>query len=405
MRAISRMMKTGIALAFGLLVSAMLATAQSTGDLTKEMHHTYPFEKTGRVSVENINGDLRITGWDRPEVKLDVIISADTQAQLDEVTVDIDAYKTRIYIETRYPNRRGDDRSRGKRPARVDYTLMVPQSALIDGVKLINGSIYLKGVEGEISLSSVNGDIRAEGLINEGRISTVNGDMDLAWTRLNRTTPVDVHSVNGRIRLTIPSDANARISANTVHGSISNDLGLPVKRGRWVGNALAGRLGAGEGHIDLGNVNGSITVRLADDGRAKSSVENLDREDKGKRSWRDDDNDNDHDNDDDDDDGGGSWNSKNSVTPFAHRRGNSVVDPASDFSNIVDTVIRSVNGHQHVKVEHRIIMNQIKRDLHKSMQEAQREMARAMRELDRMRLDWDRTDWRRSRLNHKGHKE
>ena len=198
-----------------------------------------------------------------------------------------------MYIETRYPDRWSDgrnNRDRYDRPARVDYTLTVPRSVNLDEIKLINGNLDLKDVSGEVHTTTVNGQIRAENLEGEVRISTVNGDMELSILHLSRTNPVEISSVNGRVRLTIPSDANARISANTVHGRISNDFDLPVNKGRFVGRKLSGRIGDGDGRVDLGNVNGAITIRQANDGRTKSPVENLLRETKS-RSRRDNDDD------------------------------------------------------------------------------------------------------------------
>ena len=98
---------------------------------------------------------------------------------------------------------------------------------------------------------------------------------------------------------------HARVNTNTVHGRISNDFELPVNKGRFVGRNLSGRIGDGDGRIALSNVNGAITIRRANDGRAESPVENLLRETKSRSRWDDDDWDEDTDDDDDDDD---DWN-------------------------------------------------------------------------------------------------
>jgi hypothetical protein len=88
---------------------------------------------------------------------------------------------------------------------------------------------------------------------------------------------------------------HARVNTNTVHGRISNDFELPVNKGRFVGRNLSGRIGDGDGRIALSNVNGAITIRRANDGRAESPVENLLRETKSRSRW-------DEGTDDDDDD-------------------------------------------------------------------------------------------------------
>jgi hypothetical protein len=84
-----------------------------------------------------------------------------------------------------------------------------------------------------------------------------------------------LNSVNGNITLTIPSDANAQLRAGTLHGAISNEFGLPVNDGRYIGYELNGQLGAGGPRIKLGNVNGAITIKHAGDGRPVSQATSL----------------------------------------------------------------------------------------------------------------------------------
>ena len=115
--------------------------------------------------------------------------------------------------------------------------------------------------------------------------------------RLNESRAISLASVNGPVLLTIPSDSNAELKAGTVHGGIANDFGLPVRRGDYVGRDLAGHLGQGGARIKLGNVNGSITIKHAPDGRPLSPVMNLLAE-KIKDKDKDDDDDDDCDADD-----------------------------------------------------------------------------------------------------------
>lgn len=54
------------------------------GALTEEFHQTYALTADGRIELDNINGSVHITSWDRNEVKVDAIKSADTKERLDE---------------------------------------------------------------------------------------------------------------------------------------------------------------------------------------------------------------------------------------------------------------------------------------------------------------------------------
>lgn len=406
--------------------------AQRRGDFTREIHETYPFEPGGRISLENINGNVDITAWDRNEVKLDVYISAYSQERLDAVNIDIDARASRLYVETRYPDRWSNDwssRDRYDRPARVDYTLTVPATVDLDKIELINGNLELKDVAGELNLSSVNGNIRAENLQGDLDISTVNGDMDLTVLQVDRSNPVKVSSVNGRIRLTIPSDSDARIKADTVHGRISNDFDLPVNRGRYVGRKLSGRIGEGAGRIDLNNVNGTISLRRANDGRTVNQVENLLKESSSRRSrsngdrnWNDNDdgddddddwnwNWNDNDDGDDDDDGDNDddwdWNDDDDGDDddddWSYRSsrrhqddfdelGTAIEDVQAFVMDIIGTTMHAID--EDVEIEHRRNVqyekNEIKRDIEEGIREARREIKQAMREVRREVKEWKR---------------
>jgi DUF4097 and DUF4098 domain-containing protein YvlB len=92
---------------------------------------------------------------------------------------------------------------------------------------------------------------------------------------LDEAHPISLGSVNGSVTLVIPSDSNASVRAGTVHGGITNDFGLNVKHGEYVGHSLDGQIGKGGARIKLGNVNGGIMLNHAQDGRTLSPATSL----------------------------------------------------------------------------------------------------------------------------------
>jgi len=249
------------------------------GAFTEEFHQTYALNADGRVELENINGAVHISTWDQNEVKVDAVKYADVKERLDEARIEIDSDKDHLSIRTRY---RDHDLSfsLGSRnnPASVEYTLTVPRTARLDEVKLINGSLDVTGVSGEVRASCINGRLEAHNLSGRAELSTINGHLDARFDQLSGS-PVELKSVNGSLELTIPSDSKAEIEANTVSGGIENDFGLRVNHHRVVGHDLRGELGNGGPRIKLENVNGRIEIRHASDGRALSPVKDLSRRD------------------------------------------------------------------------------------------------------------------------------
>ena len=268
-------------MAAALLVPGTAAYASDhRGALTEEFHQTYQINPEGRVELQNINGSVHITTWDQNAVKVDAVKSADTKERLDEAKIQVESGNDYVSIETKYP---GHDHTWNwgshNNPASVEYTLTVPRKVRLDEIKLINGSLDIHGVSGEVRASCINGRLEAHELAGRAELSTVNGRLDARFNQLAGKS-VELNSVNGGVELTIPSDANAEVEASTVSGGIDNDFGLRVNHHQFVGHDLHGELGNGGTHIRLSDVNGRIEIRHAQDGHAMSPAKDRGGHDK-----------------------------------------------------------------------------------------------------------------------------
>jgi hypothetical protein len=231
-------------------------------ELTETFSQTYPISPTGRVSVANINGDVHINVSDQGFVKVDAVKRAYSQERLSEVTVDVQNTADSVKIRTKYPDDHNySGRNRGDSWASVEYTLTIPRRARVDGAELVNGSLDINGVQGDVQASLVNGTVKASGLGGEVKFSTVNGGVEANVAALDGAKSVTVSSVNGPITLVVPSGASADVRASTLHGAITNDFGLNVDDGQFVGHNLNGQIGSGGARIRLTNVNGSIAIK------------------------------------------------------------------------------------------------------------------------------------------------
>jgi hypothetical protein len=259
-----------------LLVLAFAAHASDhRGALSEEFHQTYALTPDGRIELDNINGPVHISSWDQNQVKVDAVKYADTKERLDEAKIEIDARNDSISIRTKYPDHNQSwNWGSHNNPATVEYTLTVPRTARLDEIKLINGSLDVTGMSGEVNASCINGRLEAHDLSGRARLSTINGRLDARFGQL-ASNSVELNSVNGSVELTIPSDSKAELEADTVSGGIDNDFGLHVNHHNFVGHDLRGELGSGGAHISLKNVNGRIEIRHAQDGRAMSPVKDL----------------------------------------------------------------------------------------------------------------------------------
>lgn len=253
---------------YGVLLGTVMAftlSAVAHAEVREEFHHSYSLASNGRLSLSNINGNVVITAWDRNEVKVDAVKHASTQEKLNEAQIVVDSRSDSIDIQTKYPQRETN-----RNPASVEYTITVPRHVRVNDVKLVNGSLKLDGMDGEVSAKTVNGTVTATRLAGPVEVSTVNGAIDASLEKLSRHN-IHLNSVNGSVTITIPSNADADVSATTMSGHIANDFGLPSKK-QLVGHNLNGRLGRGGTQVSLNNVNGAIAIRHARDGKPLSKA-------------------------------------------------------------------------------------------------------------------------------------
>ncbi len=242
----------------GVIAGALLAllTALPTqAEVRQEFHKTVPLAANGTVSLDNVNGGVEITGWNRNEVQIDAVKTASDQQKLDNLTIDVNAGGNSVEIKTKYPEHLFNNN-----PGSVQYTLHVPEHARIEKINLVNGSLTARKLTGEINANLVNGKVKASDLIGEADLATVNGSIDAIYNSLKDVREIKLKSVNGSVNLTLPPSPNADVDASVVNGSITTEFPLTIK-GHLVGKSMSGTLGSGGVHIELNNVNGSIHLQ------------------------------------------------------------------------------------------------------------------------------------------------
>src|SRR5467141_3155317 len=76
-----------IAIATLSSLRSIVAFAESSAEVREEFHQTYPLSATGRVSLSNVRGEIRITTWDRNEVKVDAVKRASERNLLTQTEI------------------------------------------------------------------------------------------------------------------------------------------------------------------------------------------------------------------------------------------------------------------------------------------------------------------------------
>lgn len=256
----------------------------------EKMQQTYPLSPNGRVSVSNVNGSITVEAWDRNEVQLEATKTADSKEALERVEIKVDSRSDSFSVKTDYDAWRRDNGWKNMGNLKVQFKLSVPRTAILDEIETVNGSVTVSNFTRMTKVSAVNGNVVATDLQGAANLSTVNGAVTAEFSSLESGSKISLSTVNGSVTLRLPSDANATIKADSLNGSIKNDFGLSVRKGRYIGSDMHGRVGSGDVQIKLGSVNGPLSLLRKNDGKTQNPATDL-------LPQKANDNDNDNDND------------------------------------------------------------------------------------------------------------
>lgn len=273
----------------------------------EDFHFSYPLNAGASVEVENSNGSVEISGWDKDTVDIDGTKYAGSEDRLRTIRVDISHSAGSISIRTFMPVG-----WRGSAGAR--YTIHVPHHVDLQSIGTSNGPVRIENIEGAVRLKTSNGTVRVAGVrgmldarssngtleiadvIGDTSLHTSNGSIraDVRKGAFEATTsngtitarliesdshPVRLGSSNGRIDLTLdavrevhadtsnssitvrlPSSAGATVRAHTTNSSIDTDFDVSIHGGMISKHRLEGTIGSGGPLLDLGTSNGSIKI-------------------------------------------------------------------------------------------------------------------------------------------------
>lgn len=207
-----------------------------------------------RVQVDaGTNGGIRVTGWDRDEIRLVARVQAtsrDGDARDLARAIDI---RTGDVIEASGP------RGAGRSGWAVSYELSVPRSTSLR-LEAHNGGIRLESLAGDVHARTTNGGIHLNGGAGRIRGETTNGGLHLdllgsSW----EGDGVDLRTTNGGVQIRVPDGYAAELETGTVNGGMSLDIPITVQ-GR-IGRTLRTQLGAGGALIRAVTTNGGVSIR------------------------------------------------------------------------------------------------------------------------------------------------
>ncbi len=253
----------------GVVAALLLSAAGLCSSITREFNKTFDFDGD-EVNIRTVNGRIFIESWNKDvvDVNAEIKVRASSKSLAREYLKNIEIVVRErgdvLIIKVEQPHDRGGSFmdwifGGGKPNVTVNFWIKTPEEMDIEASS-VNGSVEAVGIVGQASIRTTNGKIVAEEIKGAVQASTTNGSIFVNIQAHNLDDDIDLHTVNGSIKLIVDRDIEADVNISTVNGSISTDFPLEVK-GKWGPKKANGEINGGGPLIKLETVNGSVAIR------------------------------------------------------------------------------------------------------------------------------------------------
>jgi hypothetical protein len=240
-------------------ISAILPLTSGAQDYSvrTQIDTTVRLDRGGAVDLSLISGKIRVTGWDRPDVKI--------SASIESGMLRFDANSSRVSLSVEESDDSGHRRRHDVGEARYDVS--VPRGARLI-LEAVSGDITASGSQGEIEATSVSGDVDVANGVREVSAEAVSGSVHAA-------------QINGNLRAeTVSGDVRAEsVSGNLEASSVSGNVRLVGAQSRDVRTetvsgdiVYSGSIDAG-GRYSFESHSGTLRLNIPRGAGAQFSVE------------------------------------------------------------------------------------------------------------------------------------
>ncbi len=212
-----------------------------------------------RVALTGVAGSVEIVGRaDAPGILVEGIrrvrshSRSDAREHLPDLDVEFRESGGTLFVETRQPA------FNHGRAYEVEYRIEVPTGTDLTLVH-VSGAVEVRSVSGDVDVEVVVGPVALSDITADVRAVAASGDVD-ASVELPPGGLVELQTGSGDIRLSVPLETSARLTAATTSGAVHVvDLVLSDQDPRPA--VLRAVMADGDGTIRLDTASGDITVR------------------------------------------------------------------------------------------------------------------------------------------------
>lgn len=211
-------------------------------------------EPSDRVEVNIIRGDIKLSGWDQPQVKITGTLDDEAEALVFEREGDEIIIKVELPQHTR----------KGKGSV---LSVQVPRTVELD-IKGVSTDFSLSGTSGPAEIKTISGDLKLQQVSAPVEASSISGDISVTRS----SGPLEASSVSGDIKL---RQNGEQYELASVSGDIELDAGRlkQLEAASVSGDIRVSGSLTGNAKVSLESVSGDISLVLGDDINARLNLE------------------------------------------------------------------------------------------------------------------------------------
>ena len=203
------------------------------GDRISADFHATVANAPATISVDNAVGSIDIEAWDKPSVEINATKRGPNYDTVNAIKISVEPNGSTLTVNTQFPAMSTN--------AKVEYTIHAPAHTALKLVQSV-------------------GAIKSIGFTGDVQEHTSTGAIEASMAELGGSQQLHMDVSVGAIRLSLPANTDAAVTATTSVGGIKSDFPLSTDR-TMVGQYARGKIGNGNAVAELSVSTGGIEIQ------------------------------------------------------------------------------------------------------------------------------------------------
>jgi hypothetical protein len=179
------------------------------------------------LDISILSARIEVIGEDRQDATFEVTVEEGTRKIITPsgtqslktaaFSLEVEEKDNRISVDTDW------------RAKKVNVLARIPRQANLELSTVNDGEIIVNNITGKLVLENVNGPITASNIDGSVIAEAVNQDISVSFVKLDTSQAMSFSSVNGDLKLGLPSDAGVELHIDSSEGEIYSDYEVEVQ--------------------------------------------------------------------------------------------------------------------------------------------------------------------------------